>query len=143
MQNAPLSHAANKRQNNNDFVFLLRYVEMIPSILCPGFFIVTRIEGTFLSVAYGAQSILGNTEVNEVFHGAGSTSLAESHVVFYRSALVTISLDEDIEFKMCLKPLGMHIQNLTRVRPEVGAVKGKVDVGKLGCFFVSARRSQS
>ena len=74
--------------------------KVVDSVLLPALFVVLRAEWLFLAVAHGLDALWGDPMLQERLLHRFRATASESNVVFLRSAVVTVSFDENLNARM-------------------------------------------
>src|SRR5262245_56913844 len=128
----------------------LRRREVIPTILGPRAFVVTRADRALLAVAHRRQPAGVDAVGNEVVLGRGGTPFAQGEVVFVRATFVAMTFDRDRRLGMSLEPGAIVIQGALGRVGQRRLVVVEEDVGhgerwngcrrcRPPCFFFGSR----
>src|SRR6185312_1188957 len=96
--------------------------ECCAAVLLPARFVVLGAELLFLAVADGAQPVGAHTGGNQRLLGGVGAVFTECQVVFHRAALVAISADDHLQFRMLVQVVGVLLNCGLSIRTDGIAV---------------------
>ena len=85
-------------------------------------------EGLFFAPAGGAEMVGGNAQADEIFLDGIGTALAESEIVFGRTALVAMAFNGDAGVGIALEEVGRFLESLASIRTNRGGIVIEVGV---------------
>ncbi len=91
-------------------------------------------EQPFFTKTDGAEPGIANPQVDQVFLGTQSPTLAQSHIVFTGSTGIAITLDADVGVSLAAQKLGVSFYSGYLIRANIGGIEIEVDRQQtLGC----------
>src|SRR5215472_10183797 len=105
--------------------------EVAAAVLLPAGFGGLHAEGLFLAPTGGGQTLGRNAKADEVLLDGVGSAIAQSEIVFGRTALVAVAFDGDASLGIILEEVGCLLQCLARIGPDFGGVVVEISIADL------------